>query len=67
MKEVTNPEKLKELNALFGNKDSDEIIGGVEITDPNKLAELNKIIEDDSYIGKFKKSYRSYKRFFYRY
>ena len=25
MKEVTNPEKLKELNALFGNKDSDEI------------------------------------------
>ena len=63
MKEVTNPEKLKELNALFGNKDSDEI-SGVEITDPDKLAELNKIIEDDSYIGKFKKAIGATKDFF---
>ena len=55
MKEVTNPEKLKELNALFGNKDSDEIIGGVEITDPDKLAELNEIIEDDSFTENLKK------------
>ena len=45
MKEITNPEKLKELNALFGNKDSDEIIGGVEITDPDKLAELMKLLK----------------------
>ena len=64
MKEVTNPEKLKELNALFGNKDSDEIIGGVEITDPDKLAELNKIIEDDSFTGKFKKAIGATKDFF---
>ena len=64
MKEVTNPEKLKELNKVFGIKESDEIISGIEFTDPDKLSEINNIIEDNSYIGRFKDAIGATKDFF---